>query len=154
MVEVVALVPEEGGLTTTAVHVPGLEKVCPPYPQGVRVGDLLFTSGPYGVDPETGRVPTRLAEVNDEGAAHLTSGSYHIDVSLEAFKAQMALVRSNSKRLLESQGASLTDMLRLQPLHQRGDGGRRRLRTALRVSTTWTRERRPPSPASPWARGV
>ena len=112
IVEVVALAPEEGGLTTTAVHVPGLEKVCPPYPQGVRVGDLLFTSGLYGVDPETGRVPTRLAEVNDEGAAHLTSGSYHIDVSLEAFKAQMALVRSNSKRLLESQGASLTDMLR------------------------------------------
>ena len=112
VVEVVAIVPEEGGLTTTAVHVPGLEKVCPPYPQGVRVGDLLFTSGLYGVDPETGRVPTRLSEVNDEGAAALTSGNYHIDISLEAFKAQMALVRSNSKRLLESQGASMTDMLR------------------------------------------
>ncbi len=112
VVEVVALVPEEGGLSKTAINLPDLESVSRPYPQGVKVGDLLFTSGFYGVNPKTGRVATHLAEVGDEGAEILKSDSYHTDVSLEAFKAQVALIRTASKRLLESQGGSMTDMLR------------------------------------------
>ena len=112
VVEVLAVVPEQGGLTKSPVRVPDLDAVTHPYPQAIRVGDLLSTSGLYGVNPATGRVATRLGEAPAEERQAVETGNYHTDVSVEAFKAQMAFITAHSRRVLESQGATMDHMLR------------------------------------------
>jgi 2-iminobutanoate/2-iminopropanoate deaminase len=46
----------------TIIHTEHAPKAIGPYSQAVRVGDLLFTSGQLGMDPETGAFPSTAAE--------------------------------------------------------------------------------------------
>ena len=62
--------------------------VTEPYPQAVRVGQLLFFSGLSGINPETGRVATRVDEIDPELRKIIKTGRYKTDSAEEPFKAQ------------------------------------------------------------------
>jgi len=74
--------PKEAISTTKAPSAIG------PYSQGIKTGDMVFTSGQLPIDPETKKVPE---EVKDQ--------------------AQVAL--SNVANVLEAAGASLQDVVKV-----------------------------------------
>jgi enamine deaminase RidA (YjgF/YER057c/UK114 family) len=110
-VEVVALVPGQG-VEKEAVYVDGLEAVTAPYPQAVQVGQLLFTSGILGVNPQTGRIATRLDELPDQAREILEQGRLVSDRGAEKLKTQVAFFFLHLKAILESRGGTQDDMLR------------------------------------------
>ena len=120
-VEVVALAPHDGGLTRQNVDIAELEAVTRPYPQAVRVGQLLFTSGILGITEQTGRVATNLGVVDARWRSTLVRNQYHTDSSQEPLKAQAALIYSHLEQILGSQGASLADIVRTNFLTSVGD---------------------------------
>ncbi|MCC7104128.1 MAG: hypothetical protein IT307_03220 [Chloroflexi bacterium] len=111
-VEVIALVPEAGGIQQEAISLPDLELLTRPYPQAVRAGQMLFFSGILGLDPRTGRALTRLGELDEAARGILATRCYHSDVAEQALKAQIAGFFSHMQRVLESQGGSLDDLVR------------------------------------------
>ncbi|GAG04381.1 unnamed protein product, partial [marine sediment metagenome] len=64
MMDAIALIPQDGGLQKEAIFLPELEAVTAPYPQAVRVGQFLFMGEMMGINPETGRVVTSLADLD------------------------------------------------------------------------------------------
>ncbi|MBI2854585.1 MAG: hypothetical protein HYX87_06680 [Chloroflexi bacterium] len=118
-VEVIALVPEAGGLRKETIYLPELKRVFGPYPAAVKAGQLLFFDGVRGVDSQTGRPVTTLDEVGEEAKSEL-EGLY-IDPTSEAMKAQFWLLYNRYFRLiLESQGASMDDILHTWGYYRHG----------------------------------
>ncbi|MFQ5856977.1 MAG: RidA family protein [Anaerolineae bacterium] len=110
-VEVIAFIPQAGELRREAVIVPALAPVTAPYPAAVKVGQFLFTSGIIGMDPGTGRVISRLADLGED-AKEVATQRTHTDATLEAGKAQWWLIYRHIQRIMESQGGSVTNLLR------------------------------------------
>ncbi|MEE9612907.1 MAG: RidA family protein [Desulfatiglandales bacterium] len=109
-VDVIVLVPQEGGLKKEAINLPEFKKMRGPYPSAVKVGQFLFFDGIRGVDPKTGRAVTNFDEVDPE--ARSGEEGLYIDSVSEAMKCQFWLTyNGHIKRLLESQGAGLKDLL-------------------------------------------
>ncbi len=110
-VEATALIPKKDGLQKEAIYLPELEKVTAPYPQAVKVGQFLFFEGLTGVDSETGYPIVTLKDLGPEADSIKKEGRYSNSAS-EAFKCQYWLAfNSHLRRLLESQGAGLEDLL-------------------------------------------
>jgi len=119
-VEVIALIPEAGGLHKESVYLPELAPVTAPYPQAVKVGQFLFTSGLPGIDPATGKVVTKLEELGTD-AAQVQSGHRQTDSTASATKAQYWLTFTLLEQLIKSQGgAGLKDILRQNLFLRRG----------------------------------
>lgn len=108
MVEAVAVDPKSG-LKAEGVYVPELAKLTAPYPQGVKVGQYLWSSALYGVDPATGRVPMRRADLSED-IPQLWTDYYYSDANTEAAKVQLAQLYRNMDRLMTSQGATMKDV--------------------------------------------
>ena len=111
-VEVVARIPEPGGLELSPVVVPGLEPVTAPYPTATRLGQMLFFSGLAGISPDTGRVVTRLSEIDPALRKIVETGRYQTDSAEEKYKSQRALILGHIKAILESQGGGMEHAIR------------------------------------------
>lgn len=115
-VEIVALVPEQGGLTIDSIDLPDLAPVTRPYPQATRVGQLVFLSAIRGINPHTGKPGSTFDEVDADTRALLVTGRYHTDTAEESFKVQTALSHLHMKRVLESAGGSMGNMVNLRQI--------------------------------------
>jgi len=113
-VEIVALVPEPGGLEVTALALPALASVTSPYPQATKVGQLVFFSGIRGINPQTGRAARTFDEVDSDTKKILATGRYHTDTAEESLKVQTALAHLHMKRVLESEGGSIGNVVNLR----------------------------------------
>ncbi|CAN7334274.1 RidA family protein [Variovorax sp. LjRoot178] len=71
-----------------SLEVPGVSHGAAPIPLGARVGNVLYSSGIPGMDPETGRLPPDAA-------------------------AQAGFAFRNMRALLEAGGATLEDVVRM-----------------------------------------
>lgn len=71
-----------------SLEVPGVSHGAAPIPLGARVGNVLYSSGIPGVDPETGRLPPDAT-------------------------AQAGFAFRNMRALLEAGGATLEDVVRM-----------------------------------------
>jgi enamine deaminase RidA (YjgF/YER057c/UK114 family) len=118
-VDVIALIPQKGGLQKEAICLPELEPISRPYPQAVKVGQFLFMQGIMGLDPETGEPVTRLDDLGDD-SARISVGQLHGDATSEAIKAQFWLIHKHMQRVLESQGAGIKDLLKLNAYWRHG----------------------------------
>jgi enamine deaminase RidA (YjgF/YER057c/UK114 family) len=116
-VEVVALEPD---MDAEPVYIPELDPITSPYPLAMRVGQLLFFSGIVGLDPNTGRAITHLADLDPVARGIITTGRYATDTVEEAFKAQIATIFGCMGRVLEKHEASIDDLLRSNFLTTRG----------------------------------
>ncbi|MCC7106449.1 MAG: RidA family protein [Chloroflexi bacterium] len=120
-VDCVVLVPESGGLKKETIYLPELRKVNGPYPQGVKVGQFLFFDGLRGVDARTGRPVTTLDELGVEGASLQRTEGLYGNSSSEAYCAQWWLsMNGHLRRLLESQGATINDIVQLNGYWRNG----------------------------------
>lgn len=108
MVEVVAIDPKSG-LKAEGVYVPELARWTAPYPQAVKVGQFLWSSALYGIDPDTGRVPMSRADLPAD-IPQLWADRYYYDANAEAAKAQLAQLYRNLDRFMTSQGAAMRDV--------------------------------------------
>jgi len=115
-VEIVALVPAPGGLTVESVDVPELTPVTRPYPQATRVGQLVFFSAIRGINPQTGRVGRTFDEVDAHTKSLLMTGRYHADTAEESLKVQTALTHLHMKKILESEGGGIGNMVNLRQI--------------------------------------
>lgn len=113
-VEIVALVPEAGGFEAKPIAVPELASVTSPYPQAMRVGQLVFFSGIRGINPQTGRVARTFNEVDSETQKILATGHYHTDTAEELLKVQTSLAYLHMKRVLESEGGTIGNIVNLR----------------------------------------
>ncbi len=107
-VEAFAVDPKSG-LQKEAVYIPELARLTAPYPQAVKVGQFLFSSAIYGIDPATGQVPMCRADL-PEDIPQAWSDNYYSDAVNETAKAQVALIINNIDRLMTSQGATINDV--------------------------------------------
>jgi len=117
-VEAMVLIPQKGGLVKEAIYVPELQKVTGPYPQAVKVGQFLFFEGMAGVDLNTGLPVTSFNEIGGEGR-NGAEGLF-IDSAFETTKVQYWLAHMHIKRLLESQGAGINDILQTYTFRKQG----------------------------------
>jgi len=115
-VEIVALVPKPGGLTIKSIEVPDLAPVTRPYPQATAVGQLVFFSAIRGINPQTGRVGQTFDDVDAETKKLLMTGRYHTDTAEESLKVQTALTHLHMKRVLESEGGGIGNMINLRQI--------------------------------------
>jgi len=74
--------------SSRSLEVPGVSHGAAPIPLGARVGNVLYSSGIAGMDPETGRLPSDAA-------------------------AQARLAFRNMRALLEAGGATLENIVRM-----------------------------------------
>lgn len=119
-VEVIALIPEKGDLHRECIYVPELAKVTAPYPQAVKVGQFLFFSGLLPINPETGKVVTRLEELGDD-ASQVKSGHLQSDATAEATKAQYWLTTKLMAHVIKSLGgAGAKDIMHENQFFRRG----------------------------------
>jgi enamine deaminase RidA (YjgF/YER057c/UK114 family) len=130
VVEAIALA--SGELQKQTIYVPGLERVTAPYPQAVRVGQLLFLSALTGVDPASGRVVTSVGELPTE-AREVLSGRTYSDGREDVAAAQTWLLLDHARRVTESQGSSMDEIAK-QNMFMTLD---------MREFTTFERVRRP-----------
>lgn len=113
-VEVVAFVPGAGRLQKQVIDLPDLAPVTSPYPQAMRVGQLVFFSALPGINPATGRPGRAFDDVDPETRPLLVTGRGHTDGSEEVIKTQVTLIHQHLKRILESQGGSMADLVKLR----------------------------------------
>ena len=119
-VDMIALVPQTGGLKKEPISLPELQKVTCPYPQAVKVGQFLFFEGLMGIDPRTGRPATTFEQLGPE-AKNLHREGQFSDGTSEAMKTQYWLTFfGHLRKVLESQGASLDDILILEGFTRNG----------------------------------
>lgn len=102
-------VAREGGVRRQNVRVSGLDHLTAPYPLATRAGQYIFTTPLPGVDPETGRLVSRLSELNKE-EQQMAEPPY--PPKGEALVAQHLMAFRHIRRILESQGSSLAWQLR------------------------------------------
>jgi enamine deaminase RidA (YjgF/YER057c/UK114 family) len=115
-VEIVAFVPQQGGLELKNIDVPDLAPVTRPYPQASRVGQLVFLSAMRGINPKTGRAGRSFDEMDADTRKLITTGNYHTDAAEEAIKVQTSFAHLNMKRVLESEGGSISNVVNLRQL--------------------------------------
>jgi enamine deaminase RidA (YjgF/YER057c/UK114 family) len=115
-VEIVALVPQPGGLAVEPISLPELAPVTAPYPQATRVGQLVFLSALRGIDPVTGRVGRTFADVDSQTRKLLTTGRYHTDTAEESLKVQTALTHLHMKRVIEHAGGQIANIVNLRQI--------------------------------------
>jgi enamine deaminase RidA (YjgF/YER057c/UK114 family) len=115
-VEIVAFVPEPGGLELKAIDVPELSPVTRPYPQATRVGQLVFFSAIRGINPQTGRAGRTFDEMDTETRKILVTERYHTDAAEEALKVQTSLSHLHMRRILESEGGSSSNVVNLRQI--------------------------------------
>jgi enamine deaminase RidA (YjgF/YER057c/UK114 family) len=115
-VEIVAFVPGPGGLELKSINVPELESVTRPYPQATRVGQLVFLSAIRGINPQTGRVGRKLEEMDAGTRKFLATGRYHTDAAEESLRVQTALSHLHMRRILESQGGSISNLVNVRQI--------------------------------------
>jgi len=143
-VDIIALIPQEDGLKKEPIQLPELKKVTGPYPQAMKVGQFLFFDGIRGVNPETGRPVATFDELDPE--ARSGEGLY-VDAASESMKCQFWITyNGHIKRLLESQGAGLKDLLDVTAFWRHGmrDLGEREY---IREKIFKTPQNAPPSTA-------
>lgn len=142
-VDVIALVPQKDGLQKEAIQLPELGRITGPYPQAIRVGQLLFFEGFTGVNSETGRAVTSFDELGPEARSGFDA--LYVDATAEVMKCQYWLTyNGHIRRLLESQGASLNDLLDVTAFWRQGmkDSGEREY---MREKLFKTPQNSPPS---------
>ncbi|MCC7483455.1 MAG: RidA family protein [Burkholderiales bacterium] len=115
-VEIVALVPQADGMEVEPINVPELAAVTAPYPQAVRVGQLVFLSGLRGINPRTGRLARTFDDVDAQTRKLLETGRYHTDTGEESLKVQTALTHLHMKRVLEHAGGQIADIVNLRQI--------------------------------------
>jgi enamine deaminase RidA (YjgF/YER057c/UK114 family) len=115
-VEIVALIPKPGGLELEPIDLPDLVAVTRPYPQAMRVGQLVFFSGIRGINPRTGRAAQRFEELDPETARLLATGRYHTDSAEEALKVQTSLTHMHMRRILESANGQMSNLVNLRQI--------------------------------------
>lgn len=74
-------------MTRTIIHTDAAPKAVGPYSQGVKAGELVFTAGQIGLDPDTGRLR-------------------------EGLEAQVHQIMSNLDAILRAAGASLDSVVK------------------------------------------
>lgn len=99
----------DGGVTRQTIRILDLDHLTFPYPLGTRAGQYIFTTPIGGVDAETGRLLTSLAELTKEEQA-MAEPPY--TPRGEALVAQHLMTFRHIRRILESQGSSLAWQLR------------------------------------------
>jgi len=99
----------EGGIKRQNISISGLDHLTAPYPLGTRAGQYIFTTPVPGVDPETGKLVTRVAELKKE-EQELAEPPY--TPKGEALAAQQLMTFRHIRHILESQGSSLAWQLR------------------------------------------
>ena len=119
-IDAVALIPQHGGLKKETIYIPGLEKITAPYPQAVKVGQFLFFEGLTGVDSRTGNPVKRLEELPFDAKGTWPEGRFRTAIS-EATRSQYWLIfNGHIRQLMESQGASLKDLLLVEGFSRLG----------------------------------
>jgi enamine deaminase RidA (YjgF/YER057c/UK114 family) len=111
-IEIFALDPRASELPRSTVRIDGLDALTAPYPLGVRVGQLLFTSGLLGLNLSTGHLAMQLEEVEPGIRAFLDTGSFYRNASEEAYKSQIAMIHAHLQRILESQGGTFKHLVK------------------------------------------
>ena len=94
----------DSGLRRENIGVPGLDELSFPFPVASRAGQFVFTTPLPGVDPETGQLVNRLAELGPEEKEVAPRPR---DAREEALMAQDLTIFGHIRRILETQGASL-----------------------------------------------
>jgi len=115
-VEIVALIPQNDGMTIDSIELPDLAAVTCPYPQATRVGQLVFFSAIRGINPHTGKVGRSFEDVDADTRKLLITGRYHTDTAEESLKVQTALTHLHMKRVLESEGGSIENIVNLRQI--------------------------------------
>ncbi|MCC7107101.1 MAG: RidA family protein [Chloroflexi bacterium] len=141
-IEVVALAGG-GPLEKTVVRLPELEAIAAPYPQATRAGQFLFLTPTMGLDPRTGRTVDRYQELGDAGRQFATGRPFS-DGRDQPHVAQTAQAFANMRTVLESQGASINDLVK-QYIYMRGDMRDVTALTAARRAAWPDRENAPPN---------
>jgi len=107
-VEIIATDPGSD-LIKEYIYIPELEKITAPYPQAVKVGQFLFSSALYGVEPATGQIPMCRADLSQD-IPQVWTNRFYSDSTAEADKVQMAQLINNINCLMTSQGATMQDV--------------------------------------------
>ena len=94
-------------------NVEGVPTLYEDLPQAVCAGQYLFVSTMVGVNPDTGRIVMSLDELSDEEPRQLISGRLAVDSWSGPIQAQCWQMFKNIERVLQSQGAQLQDILRI-----------------------------------------
>lgn len=116
-VEVVALA--RGPLHKSVVDLPELQAITAPYPQATRAGQLMFLTPMMGLDPRTGRIVDRYEALGEAGRQFATERPFS-DGRDQPHTAQTAQAFANMRTVLESQGATINDLVK-QHIYMRGD---------------------------------
>ena len=107
----VALAERAGGLQKQTINIPPLAEATESYPQATRAGQFIFISNTYGVSPQTGRIARNLVELGSD-AALFANHRFH-SAQEESICTQTWFAFQNIAATLESQGASLADILKV-----------------------------------------
>jgi enamine deaminase RidA (YjgF/YER057c/UK114 family) len=99
----------EGGMKRENIRISDLDHLTAPYPLGTRAGQYIFTTPLPGVDPETGKLVSRFAELRKE---EQTLAEPPYTAKGEALAVQQIMAFRHIRRILESQGSSLAWQLR------------------------------------------
>lgn len=119
-VELVAMAGPVSVDIAERIYDPELEELTKPYPQAVKVGQLLFFSGIVGTNPASARAVRRLSELDEESRKTISTRNYNGDTVEEAFKAQIATCFSHMARVMKPLGGTTDDLLRSNFLITRG----------------------------------
>jgi enamine deaminase RidA (YjgF/YER057c/UK114 family) len=95
------------------LNVEGVPTLYEDLPHAVCAGQYLFVSTMVGVNPDTGRIVMSLDELSDEEPRQLISGRLAADSWSGPIQAQCWQMFKNIERVLQSQGAQLQDILRI-----------------------------------------
>ena len=76
-IECIAFDSRTTDLERRIISVEDLDPLTAPYPLAVAVGQLMFTSGLFGIDLRSGRMTTRVDELDPEMRSHLDTGSFY-----------------------------------------------------------------------------
>jgi enamine deaminase RidA (YjgF/YER057c/UK114 family) len=119
-VDVIALLPEDGGLRKETICLEELEKVTSPYPQAVKVGQFLFFMGLTGINPITGRPVSTLEELKSEARAVYLEGKFDNFTSEPARCQYWLAFMGHLEKIMKSQKATLNDLLVLEGFSRSG----------------------------------
>lgn len=113
-VEVVAFLSDSDSneIEREQIDIAEMEFVTAPYPQAVRTGQLVFFSGIQGVSRRTGRIATRLDELEHNDRSLVAQNRYYSDTAHEPLVAQHSLIFSHLRKILEYLGGTLDDLVR------------------------------------------
>ena len=112
-VDIVACRSSDGEVGKETITLPELARVTSPYPNAVKVGDLIFLGAFMGAKASDGRLVKSLDELGDEAEWLKLTHDGRGDSQTEAMRAQQWLIVDHMKRVLEHLGGDLSDLLRI-----------------------------------------